>query len=305
MPARYLGSMPLDDLLHTWITRDGIDIPFSRLLTADQMVNRYGRMSFVKEDAKELQIQIKGWWADGAGSYWRDFKAACLTQKRVNLVLGDGTRFEWVDCIALPGVLLASDLSDMAHPNQRWAWVMQLLTYEPVAREIAPTLQSLGNLATGAGTNTTNLTIPYAGTFFTEPAWQWTLVIPAGQSVTALNLQNTTTGESCTYAPSGGIAAGTWTVLMDASGGVVSQTPNNNQYGVLTFNSPERGVSIQQSGGAVLDQDFTGQVPTLIPSPAPAVPPVAYNNTLVATVTATAALTTATLSVLAPKRYIR
>lgn len=299
--SRTFGSLTLDDNVNAFIDKSGIVIPNARLITNDQMPNRYGRRSWVKDDFKPLDITWNGIWRDSTNKYWRDFQAALLGQSRANLVLGDGTRFEWVDVIEAPGKLIASSKAGTSAPDQVWAYSVKAISYEPFARDVSPSLTSLGALTTGAGAEATNFTVSYSGTAFAEPTWQFNFVIPTSQTVTAVQLQNTTTGESATW--TGSLAAGTWYLLFDASGGVVGQTPSNNQYGLLAANTLGRGVTLYQSSTS--DQDFTGQIPTLVASTSPSIPPVAQNNSITATVTASASLTSATLSVLAPNRWFR
>lgn len=160
-----------------------------------------------------------------------------------------------------------------------------------------------------SGIATATFSVAYPGTAFAEPTWSMQLVVPSGCVVQQVALQNTTTGETCTVAGLN-LSAGTWYVLFDASGSTVPSlgavpTPGNNGYALLPVPSVGYGVTIALSGGGAVDADFTGRLPTLAPSATPNIPPTPNTNTIVATVYATSALTSASLSVLAPSRWYR
>lgn len=310
--ARTIGTVQLDDMVNSYVERMVCGYP--RVVQLEQIHNRMGRLTRIKEDAGPLRIDVRGWWRDGGGKFWRDFEAALLSQSRVPFTLGDGTRYEYVDVTSLVPVHVASRNAFGSTPDQAFAYTMMVDSYEPVAREVSPTLQSLGALTTGSGSVTTNFTVNCVGTAFSEPTWQFTLVIPGGVTVSQVGLTNSTSGEACSAVfqngPGGYFGAGTWTVLMDASGGSIIQTgslasPANGQYGLLTVASTGFGVTTWASGFSVGDADFAGRPPTLVPSLSPSIPPTANPNSLTAQITATGTLTSANLSVVAPARYYR
>jgi hypothetical protein len=160
-----------------------------------------------------------------------------------------------------------------------------------------------------SGIVTTTYTVSYPGTAYAEPTWQLTVVVPSGVAVQQVALQNTTTGELCTVAGLN-LYAGTWYVLFDASGGVVPATgavpsPNNNGYSLLAVPSLGYGVTVSLVGGSSTDADFVGKLPLLVPPTTPNIPPTPQVNTIIATVNATGTLTSASLSILAPSRWVR
>lgn len=300
--SRSFGAVQLDDNVNTFMDRSGgIILPTARDVTADLMINRQGRQSWAKDDMAPLKFSIVGTWLDGGGKYFRDFKAALLGQTRATVTLGDGTRLEWVDCESVGQKRIGGAGAGSSTPQEGWAYTAQCISYEPYVRDVAPSLITLGALNTSNGTSTTNFTVNYSGSAFTEPTWQFQLVIPAATSVSVVKLANAATGETCTY--TGNLTTGTWYVLMDASGGVAGQTPNNNQYGVLAASTLGRGVTLYQSSTA--QADFTGQIPTLVPGGTWTIPPTAFANQLTATITGTGVLTTAQLAYVAPNRWVR
>lgn len=301
--TRSFGNIQLDDNVNTFIDQGGLIFPVARNVTADLMVNRQGRQSWVKDDMQPLTFSLVGLFADKGGKYFRDFKAALLGQPRTTLTLGDGTRFEWVDCVDVVPKRVGGSGAGTSTPSEVWAYTAKCISYEPYARDVAPGLTSLGSCTTSNGTSATTFNVSYSGSAFSEPTWQFTLVIPAATTVTQVKLANAQTGETCIYTPSPALVTGTWYVLMDASGGVAGQTPSNNQYGVLAANTLGRGVTVYQSSAA--QADYTGQIPTLIPGGSMTIPPTPYTNQMTATITGTGVLTSANLSVVAPNRWVR
>ena len=305
--SRSLGTIQLDDNVNTFIVRPGIIVPSTRNLDTAGMANRHGRVVMIRDDDKPLTVEIHGQWADGGGKYWEDFKAALMAQARTRLTRGDGTQFQMVDVLDIAHTPIAQSGEGSATPQRLYGYVAKVQSYEPFARETSPAMQSLGSLNNGNGTFTTTFTVNYSGTAYAEPTWQMALAIPSGVTVSAAGVQNTTTGENASVSGLS-LTNGTFYVLFDAVWGPRNSpatTPDNNSYGLLATNSLGYGCTVYQSGGSATDTDFTGRVPTLVESSAPQLPPVANPNTIVASVTATAALTSATLSVLAPKRYMR
>jgi hypothetical protein len=309
--SRSLGSLVLDDNVNTFISQR--ISAYKRGLQTAQIPNRQGRMTRIKEDAGPLEIHIEGTWRDSSTKFFRDFIAAINTLSRAPLTLGDGTRYEFVDVTDFAYTPIASASSDSVTPDQAYAWTMQLLSYEPFAREVSPTLQDLGALTTSNGSSQTGpINVNCSGSAFSEPLWQFTLVIPSAKTVTMVKLQNATTGEVCTVTPSTPLDTGTWVLLMDASGAYLpasgaAPTPGNNQYGLTTISSVGWGCTLQKTsaGGAIIDQDFTGRPCTLIQSTTPAIPSVANPNAITVTIAATGVLTSAGLKVVAPARYFR
>jgi hypothetical protein len=160
-----------------------------------------------------------------------------------------------------------------------------------------------------SGLTLTSFAVSYPGTAYAEPTFQLAIVIPSGIVVQQLSLQNTTTGETC-IVPGLNLYAGSWTVLLDASGSSVpaagaASSPNNNGYALLAIPSIGYGVTVCPAGGNPVDADFSGRPVTLVPSTTPNVPPSPQTNNLVLQINATGAITSATLSVLAPSRYVR
>jgi hypothetical protein len=147
--TRTIGSVTLDDLVHSYVSE--IIVPSARDVQLEQIVNRQGRMTRIKEDRKPLVIDVRGYWMDGGGAYWRDFCAALLNQSRASFTLGDGTRFEWVDVTELAGQQVTAVQAWSATPSVVYAWTMKVASYEPYVREVAPTLQSLGSIPFGVG----------------------------------------------------------------------------------------------------------------------------------------------------------
>jgi hypothetical protein len=317
--SRSIGSVVLDDLVNSFVSE--INIPSVRNVQYEQTVNRQGRMVRVKEDQKPLNVDVRGYFADGGGVYWRDWKAALLTQSRADFVLGDGTCFKYADVVEVNGTQTAAVAALTAAPQVLRAWTMKVQCYEPYVREIAPTLQTLGNLNTGNGNIATTFNVAYAGTAFAEPTWQFLVVVPSGVTVTGMGISNAATGEASYVVGNptwlngagtpillGSSTAQQW-VLFDASGGGIGSnappypTPGNNLY-QLTAGTYGYGATIGNASANV-DWPWVGQLPTLIPNPTPSVPPTPYTNVISASITATGALTSAVLQVLAPKRYIR
>lgn len=302
--TRIIGTVALDDNVNAFV--EEIHTQITRDIQSDRILNRYGRITRIREDYKPTVIDVKGIWRDGGGKYWRDFKAALYTQQQVNFTLGDGTRWEMVDVIDITESQQTSAKAGTSTPDQAFKYLAKVQTYEAFARETGPTLQSTGSLVVG----TSNFTVNCVGSVFSEPTWQVQMVVPNGTTVTQVKIQNSTSGETCTVLPSG-VTNGTFYVLMDASGGVVPSTgtvptPGNNGYGLLATNSFGYGCTLYPSGGAPVDQDYTGRIPTLIPSPSPSVPVANNPNSIAVTIAATGGgLTSAALSVLAPARYIR
>lgn len=307
---RSIGSVVLDDGISSYVQE--VVIPSTREVQMERVINRHGRMTRVKEDDKPLVVDVRGFYRDGAapGAYYRDFKAALLQQSRAAFTLGDGTRLEMVDVMELTQKMIAHSQAWTATPDCLYAWMLKAHSYEPYARAVSPTLQSLGTLNSGNGTISTSYSVQCLGSAYSEPTWQFQFTCPAGVTVTGLSLQNTTSGESCflntVFFPPGG----PYYVLVDASGAVGGASPwaspNNNGYALLYGNSLGYGctyfVSPSTSG---TDLDFTGRIPSLIPSQVPQIPQSAFPNNIVATVTANGALTGASLSVLAPARFYR
>jgi hypothetical protein len=320
--SRSIGSVVLDDGVNSYISE--VNVPSVRNIQFEQIVNRQGRMSRVKEDQKPLIVDVRGTFVDGGGVYWRDWKAALLGQSRADFVLGDGTCFKFAEVVELSDTQTAAVAALTATPQVLRAWTMKVQCYEPYVREIAPTVQTLGNLTTGNGTFTTSFNVAYSGTAFAEPTWQINLTVPSGVTVTGVSIYNAVTGEFCNVqgnpallnAQGNPILLGYLNipqyVLIDASGAGIGPiiptpilpTPNNSVYGLLSGFTVGYGVTIGNANDSA-DWPFTGQVPSLVPNPAPSVPPVAYTQRIDVAVAATAALTSANLQVLAPKRYYR
>jgi hypothetical protein len=319
--ARTLGSITLDDGVNSWISE--LNIPGARTIQFEPLADRQGRVSRVKEDRPPLVIDARGYFCDGGGVYWRDWKAALLNQSRANFTLGDGTQYVYADVTEVQGTQTAAVNAFSSTPQVLYAWTAKIACYEPYARQVAPTLQQLGTLNTGTGSVSTTFSVPYAGTAYAEPTWQVTFVVPSPVTVTAMSIANAATGEqvNVTGNPAWLNSAGTpilagsssltqW-LLFDASGSAPVSTagyplisPNNALYGLLAGPTFGYGATIGNSSASV-DYPFTGQVPTLIPNPSPTVPPTSYANSITVTITSTGALTSASLAVLAPARYWR
>lgn len=301
--SRSFGSIALDDNVNTFADKSGLFvINNAKQVNADQMIGRFGRESWVKDDAQPLNITVVGLWADGGGKYWRDFAGALLGQPRTMLTLGDGTRYEWVDITEVSRKRVGGAAAGTSTPAELWAYSAKAMSYEPYARDVSPSLVTLGACTTGNGTNNTTFTVNYGGSAFAEPTWQFTIVIPAATTVSQVKLANAQTGETCTWTGTLN-ASSTYYLQMDASGGVVGQTPSNNQYGVLNNSTTGRGVTLYQASATQVD--FTGQMPTLVPGGTMTIPPTAFANQITATITATGALTTCSLAYIAPNRWYR
>lgn len=305
--SRTIGSITLDDGVNGTVQE--VNIPSTRVVQLVQIVNRQGRVTRIKEDRNPLVIDVRGTWADGGGKYWRDFKAALLNQSRAAFTLGDGTRFEMVDVTEVVDTKLAQVGALTATPGSLYAYTMKVASYEPYTRDVGPSLVSLGAVSSGPTNPTTTFTVSYPGTAFAETTAQLTLVVQGGNAVQQVALNNTTTGELCTVAGLN-LTTGTWYVLIDASGSTVPplgavQSPNNNAYGVLAVPSVGYGVTIALMGGGSFDIDFVGRPITLAPSTTPNIPPTPNTNTIVASISSTSALTSASLGLLAPSRWYR
>jgi len=302
--ARWIGTLALDQQPIAWV--DEIIIPSTRLIDHASLVNRR-RVTRIKEDAVPLVLEVRGVWLDDATLHFAAFSSAMLNQQQVAFNLGDGTEYRMVDVLDVVGTrLMGSERDRPGMEGSPWGYVAKVLSYEPYSRERAPVMSSAQALASGAGSTNTNFAVNYLGTAPGEPTWQWTLVVPAGVTVSQLQLANTLTGETCVVTVNL-VGAGTFYVLMDASGadgGLTPKTPNNNGYGLLQTSTPGYGASVATGAGAAVDNDFSGNIPTLREARGQLVP-VAVSNPMRATISATAALTTATLSWLAPTRYIR
>lgn len=266
---RTIGQVTLDDYVNCWV--QSVTIPTTRDVQLEQMTNRFGRVTRLKEDYKPLTVDVRGWWQDGGGLFFRDFKAALEMQTRSSFNLGDGTRFEFADVIDVTGARMASSPA-VPVPNQLWAWTAKVASYEPFAREVSPSMQSLGPLTlvylAGDYYLQGTFNVPYSGTAFGEPTFQ----INIGQSLsfmaaapgagTGVDVANLTTGEVCSFQISAAsivTTIGAGIILVDASGSLaplaspaplsgvpgtpfpagmlgptpIPPTPNNNGYGLF------------------------------------------------------------------------
>ena len=302
--ARWIGLLALDQ--PPLCTIQEIIVPSARDVQSASIANRR-RVTRIKEDTIPLVIEVRGFWRDDAtGLRFKDFSAALLNQQQVAMNLGDGNEYRMVDVEDVVGTRLGGVQRDWPGQLESWAYVAKVLSYEPYARQTAPVMSAAQALASGAGSTNTSFAVSYLGTAPGEPTWQWTLVVPGGVTVSQLQLANTLTGETCVVTVNL-VGAGTFYVLMDASGadgGLTPKTPNNNGYGLLQTSTPGYGASVATGAGAAVDNDFSGNIPTLREARGQLVP-VAVSNPMRATISATAALTTATLSWLAPTRSIR
>lgn len=301
--SRFIGQICLDDNVNSFVTKEGIVFPYTGISQQQQMVDRFGRTSLVRYDASPTTISVKGKWIDGGGKYFRDFKAALLSMSQASFQLGDGTEYRWVDVVSVNGTLLGGESGGTDAPQQAWGYVATVKSYEAVPVEISPMIQDLGVLSSGSGTFSTDFSYSYSGTYFAEPTWQAELVIPSGVTVSQVKIQNTLSGETSFVNVS--LTNGTFYLEFDASGSVPGSSPNNNMYTMLAANTFGYGVTQYQVGGAVTDIDFVGNIPTLIVSSAPTVPPSATNNEIVVSITANGTLTSTDFKVLAPRRFIR
>jgi hypothetical protein len=295
--ARWIGLLALDQQPIAWV--DEIIMPSARSVTYASIADRR-RVTRIKEDTVPLVLEVRGqWFDDGMGLHFADFSAAMLNQQQAAFNLGDGTEFRMVDVLDVVGTrLMGSERDRPGMEGSPWGYVAKVLSYEPYTRERAPVLGGPQTLATGSGAIATAFTVPYVGSAPGEPSWQFTLVVPTGKHVTQVKLQNTTTGETCIVSGLN-LTNGTFVLLIDASGAGSNRTPDNNGYGLLAATSPGYGASV---GGT--DVDFNGNPPTLREKTGQ-LGPVDMYNSLIATVTADGALTSAALAWLAPTRRIR
>jgi hypothetical protein len=260
----------------------------------------------VKKDEKPFEIEVHGHWVDdpSTGRYWRDFKGIIEGIRGQRFDCGDGTELMMVDFEDIASTRVGGQwkgLQAALGHGEAWSFVLKMLSYEPFARTKYPVLSSPVNLTSGVGSHTTSLTVPYSGTAEGEPTYQFIFTVPSGVILQSIQLSNDTQGQIIIVPLS--VSNGTYTLLIDASGGVGGSppilTPNNNYYGLLAFNSLGYGCTLN----GVQDKDFSGSIPTLQPSTT--IPPTSIINNFTATVTATGALTTATFQYLSPTRFRR
>lgn len=294
------ASFVIDDLVTTGVTE--IYIPSVKEVVSASVTNRR-RVVRIKEDAKPLEFEIRGWWIDDSvnSKYWRDFHALLQNQSQVPFDLGDGTEFRMIDVKDVAHQRHSGQFVGASGNKEAYTYSAKCLSYEPYARTRAVTLDIFKDFGAAAvGMNIFSGNYNYTGTGPGEPTWQWKLVVPSGCTVTSVIVQNGTTGETCTVSGLA-ITNGTYYLLIDACGGNNSgNTPNNNSYALLATTSNGFGVTLTGTG----DVDWTGNPPTMKQSIA--VPPTVTANSITATVVvAGAPATSIILSLVCPSRWIR